>query len=412
MYRIDNATAITPIPTPGAVGPNPDCFFTNGDPNNAIAATIVDADWANSLQEEVCNVITDAGTTLSKTVRTQLRDAIKLSAQAGSARYAASTTAANTYTATLAPVPAAYTTGMVVFIKFTNANTGAATLNLNSLGAKSITHLDGTALVAGDIAAGMIGIFSYDGTNLQLLNPSSVTLSGVQTGSYTYAASTTAANTYTATLSPAITAYTTGMTVRIKFSNANTGAATINLNSLGAISIVTTSGVALIANDIVAGEVVILAYDGTNFQLLTKPASQQLVHASTAGHANVTGDSTTYTCIFETASTNVGTCYNTSTGLFTAPKTGLYAFTLCIHITGLAAGNTLMNTLFHGGTQPYLFYRNHITGEEAGAGWLMSGTVIMALNVNDTMDIRLQVSGATKVVGLGSSALFDICLIG
>lgn len=76
MFRIDNATAVTPIPTPGAVGPNPDRYFTDGNPGGGIPATIVDADWANAVQEEICNVITAAGISLSKTTRTQLRDAI------------------------------------------------------------------------------------------------------------------------------------------------------------------------------------------------------------------------------------------------------------------------------------------------------------------------------------------------
>lgn len=92
-----------------------------------------------------------------------------------------------------------------------------------------------------------------------------------QSGAKIYAASS-GTDTYTATLSPAITAYATGQTVRIKFGNANTTAATINLNSLGAKSIkkVTSSGssVALVANDIQAGHMGELIYDGTNFQLI------------------------------------------------------------------------------------------------------------------------------------------------
>lgn len=73
MYRIDNSTAATSIPTPGAVGPNPNSFFTGGNPATNTAATVVDADWANAIQEEICNAITGDGITLSKTTRTQLQ---------------------------------------------------------------------------------------------------------------------------------------------------------------------------------------------------------------------------------------------------------------------------------------------------------------------------------------------------
>ena len=74
MYRIDNATAVpsgSGLPTPGAVGPNPNGFFTNGVPG-VTASTIVDSDWMNAVQEEICSVITSAGLTLSKTSQAQL----------------------------------------------------------------------------------------------------------------------------------------------------------------------------------------------------------------------------------------------------------------------------------------------------------------------------------------------------
>ena len=44
--------------------------------------------------------------------------------------------------------------------------------------------------------------------------------------------------------------------------------------------------------------------------------------------ANVTGGNPgpTYQIIFDTADVNVGTCLNTSTGVFTAPSSGIYMF--------------------------------------------------------------------------------------
>ena len=77
-------------------------------------------------------------------------------------------------------------------------------------------------------------------------------------------------DTYTCSLSPAITAYVTGTHYRFKANTVNTGAATINLNSLGAITIVKAPGgvtTALATNDIRAGQWVDLVYDGTNMQM-------------------------------------------------------------------------------------------------------------------------------------------------
>lgn len=87
--------------------------------------------------------------------------------------YAASTTAANTYTATLTPAITTYGTvsALVIYIKFTNANTGAATINLNTLGAVAMIRLDGMALLAGDIPAGGVAMLLWNGTAFILLNP-------------------------------------------------------------------------------------------------------------------------------------------------------------------------------------------------------------------------------------------------
>ncbi len=79
----------------------------------------------------------------------------------------ATTSGTDTYTATLSPAPTSYTTGMTVKLKIGNVNTGASTINLNSLGAKTIQK-NGSALSAGDLPANAIAHLVYDGTNFQL----------------------------------------------------------------------------------------------------------------------------------------------------------------------------------------------------------------------------------------------------
>lgn len=85
--------------------------------------------------------------------------------------YAADAGANDTYVITLSPAPTAYTTGMKISFKANTINTGAATLNVNSLGAKTIVKGVNTTLADGDIAAGMFCTVIYDGTNFVLQNP-------------------------------------------------------------------------------------------------------------------------------------------------------------------------------------------------------------------------------------------------
>jgi hypothetical protein len=93
----------------------------------------------------------------------------------------------------------------------------------------------------------------------------------VQEGVYTYAGQDTgAANAYVITFAagqPIPTSYTSGMKVSFKALNANTGASTVNVNGLGAVTIRRASGVGLAAADINSGQVVELTYDGTVFQM-------------------------------------------------------------------------------------------------------------------------------------------------
>lgn len=74
----------------------------------------------------------------------------------------------DTYAATPSPALSSYVTNQKYYVLFTNANTGAATLNLNTLGVKAIKKTGSTALSAGDIAAGQIVTLIYDGTNFQI----------------------------------------------------------------------------------------------------------------------------------------------------------------------------------------------------------------------------------------------------
>lgn len=77
---------------------------------------------------------------------------------------------------------------------------------------------------------------------------------------------------YACTPAPAVSSYTTGLRVRLKANTVNTGAATVNVSSLGAQAIkVTRNGVMTDPRDaeIQAGQYVELIYDGTNFQMLS-----------------------------------------------------------------------------------------------------------------------------------------------
>jgi hypothetical protein len=81
-----------------------------------------------------------------------------------------SVTGTNAIAATATPAVTAYATGATYSFIAANTNTGAATLSIDGLAAKSITKNSSVALTAGDIQAGKLTWVEYDGTTFQLLN--------------------------------------------------------------------------------------------------------------------------------------------------------------------------------------------------------------------------------------------------
>ncbi len=79
----------------------------------------------------------------------------------GKVNYAVDTGAANAYVVTLPYAPASYSDGLEVVFRTSNANTGASTINANSLGIKAIVHTDGSDVVANDITG--VCSLRYDG---------------------------------------------------------------------------------------------------------------------------------------------------------------------------------------------------------------------------------------------------------
>lgn len=85
----------------------------------------------------------------------------------------------NTYTATIAGFPAAYANGQRITITFTNANSGASTLNINGIGAAAIQDEAGVALSSGAItAAGTKDLVYNSGASAWRFSPSTASSTG------------------------------------------------------------------------------------------------------------------------------------------------------------------------------------------------------------------------------------------
>lgn len=176
-----------------------------------------------------------------------------------------------------------------------------------------------------------------------------VEFSVTQDGSELYAASSAGSDTYAITLSPAPTAYAAGNVYRFKADVANTGACTLNVNSLGAVTIKKNVSDDLSTGDIAANQLVSVIYDGTNFQLLSAQQPKPLYAAGATSRApgEGTGDETIAHGLGTTPRLIKITCTTGNVGVAGQnPQRGL-----CI---GNATSTSSENSVFFapGGTNP------------------------------------------------------------
>jgi hypothetical protein len=124
----------------------------------------------------------------------------------------------NTITLSLTPLISAYSTGQVINFVAGGTNTGAATLNVNSLGAKNIQPFNVAGALTGyEIISGGLYTVVYDGTVFKLINPSST----IGCVAYSSAAQLFNVSTDTAILFPSEDADYTAAPIHSTSSNTN-----------------------------------------------------------------------------------------------------------------------------------------------------------------------------------------------
>lgn len=143
-----------------------------------------------------------------------------------------------------------------------------------------------------DVVAGALAK-SSDLNNLDAATAAAFALlptnAGINAGTVNFAVDTGTANAYLVALPMTVTSYGDGLQVVMRPLNANTGACTINVDSLGVKSIKTESNSTPAANDIIAGVPIELRYSTTTgfFHILKNSAAQATAAAASAAAALV-----------------------------------------------------------------------------------------------------------------------------
>jgi hypothetical protein len=149
-----------------------------------------------------------------------------------------------------------------------------------------------------------------------------------QDGETVFAAATGSATSYLLTLTPAITVYATGMTVNFAVPVTNTGAVSLNINSVGTTaSTITRYGLTLQAGALTAGDLASVMYTGTGWNLMSPQK----------------GPGTAYTPVLAFGGASVGITYTLQEGFYTVMgRWVLFSATIILSNKGSSTGDATL----------------------------------------------------------------------
>ncbi len=147
-----------------------------------------------------------------------------------------------------------------------------------------------------------------------------------------------------------------------------------------------------------------VGYSGPNITIQQSAASSSVVVSAylSANMTNVTGDGTSFNPIFDSTYVNTGGSFNTTTGVFTAPSTGNYAYQIQVTYSGVTPAHAASFIVAKAGGVNRQFSTTNIyslfDASQGTATWGQSG--VIPLTASLTIDFALSVTGSTKTVSL------------
>lgn len=230
-------------------------------------------------------------------------------------------------------------------------------------------------------------------------------------------------NALTGLSTPPLTGYGAGAQYTFVVQNNNTGAVTIDIDSLGVKSLTKNGSVALQANDLIAGSIALIEYDGTRFQLLTLYGGNfTTVTASSVVSSSISTDSLTTKYILEpttiSATASTGTInFDVATQSIVSYTTAATAnWTLNFRASSTVSLNTMMavgqtvSVTFMAAQGVTAYYANafQIDGSAITPKW-QNGVAPSAGNSSstDVYTFAITKTGAATFVVLASLAKFS-----
>jgi hypothetical protein len=253
---------------PYGVTANPDASYVNGDPSIGRQGSIPPAAVFENPKREIVNLIGNAGQSPADADLQQLTRGVR----DGKLNFCVDSGPLNELEVQL-PGPAlqSYTAGLVLNVLIAHTNTGPTRISIGTLNPTTVKRPDGSELAANDLLAGMVATMICDGTYFQLVNVGTGETGGPisqQIIDIPYVHDTGIANHLIGLYSPPLADIREGRTVEIKLAANVTGATDFKPNNFPIHNVVHPDGSPLNMGDGLIGQIWLLVFDGTNWQLL------------------------------------------------------------------------------------------------------------------------------------------------
>lgn len=227
-------------------------------------------------------------------------------------------------------------------------------------------------------------------------------------GAHQYIGSIAGTNTITGSLSPAPSAYVTGQVYRFIVANTNTGAVTLNVNSVGAVAVTKNDGTALGVGFLQTGSIVEVLYTGSAFVVISASGPAPVFSAYLSGTQSVNSSTTPTLISLDAEEFDTNSTFNTGTYRHVPNIAGYYQYTGRVHFVSAASGLCGAALWKNGASFKLGQYVPLNSGSSMGC---VAAALIYMNGTTDYVDLRgFQTSGGA--INVGASNAFNTYLQG
>lgn len=225
---------------------------------------------------------------------------------------------------------------------------------------------------------------------------------GLSQGSIYLIDTSISANSVTCTAPSGYVSYATGDTFEIKINNTNTSSVTINIGSIGSVSLIRDLG-SLVANEIISQNIYTIVFNGTSFEVLNPAQAFYGISVYLIG-SQVVGSGTDTNVRCASIESDLNNIYNTSTWLTTISRRGWYNVNGNVEGT-CSTANNLVNASIRKNNVIYKRLSSFYAANPTNS-FSVNGNIKIQVNAGDTIGFFINNTTSSNITFGGQTMVY------